>query len=182
MAVRRSAGGWRKTVGGDGVEELFRRIKDKGTARDQLIFLCVGTDRSSGDSLGPLTGTWLREAGFPHVIGTLDQPCDADNWSMRLEELAALLTEEARRVVVAVDACLGSAYTAGMFQLSDGPLEPGRSMKLGLTPVGTYSIAAIVNENRANPYTVLQTTPLYRVWTMARQIVTGAQTVFPPDE
>ncbi|WP_276322275.1 DUF1256 domain-containing protein [Cohnella luojiensis] len=47
-------------------------------SKDELTFLCIGTDRSTGDSLGPWVGTMLEEKGFTRVIGTLREPCDAD--------------------------------------------------------------------------------------------------------
>lgn len=142
------------------------------------MFLCIGTDRSSGDAFGPLTGTLLAEAGFPHVIGTLEQPCDAHSWEEQMAELQRSCLA-AERIVVALDACLGTPLTTGLFVVRAGPLKAGRSVKLELPPVGSYSIAAIVNENRANPYTVLQTTPLGRVLGMARQVTEAAWQVFP---
>lgn len=170
--------GWRKTAGAGGLKELFERIKQAGGTRDGLLFLCIGTDRSSGDAFGPLTGTLLREAGFDCVVGTLDRPCDADTWAERTAAMERLRAD-GNKLVVALDACLGTALTTGMFTVSEGPIEAGRSLKLGLQPVGAYSIAAIVNENRANPYTVLQTTPLNRVLQMARQVVRAAVEAFP---
>jgi hypothetical protein len=40
-----------------------------------VIFLCIGTDRSTGDSLGPLVGHKLRKCRLKKaaVIGTLDK-------------------------------------------------------------------------------------------------------------
>lgn len=163
-----------KTVKGERLHELFEEIRSDGiTDAAGLAFLCIGTDRSSGDALGPLTGTLLSEAGYPVVIGTLDRPCDADTWDSRLAELPPGL------VVVAVDACLGNAFSVGLFQIRKGALEAGRSMRRRLQPVGHYSVAAIMAENRANPMRVLETTPLGRVWAMSRQIVGAVQHVFP---
>lgn len=177
-----AGGGWRKTAGGTKLPELFRRIRESGVKREQLVFLCIGTDRSSGDAFGPLTGTLLREAGFRLVVGTLDKPCDGDTWGGCLKELEAMLFDaEVRRAVVAVDACLGSAASLGLFLMRDGPLVPGASLRRGLPPVGDYSIGGIVCENRAHPYTALQTAPLGRVLPMARQVVQASLEVFPAE-
>lgn len=177
MGAEATGAGWRNTVKGEAVRELFERMNKEGITRDQLLFLCIGTDRSSGDSFGPLTGTLLKEAGFDGVIGDLERPCDAETWGERMKELERLCAS-GKRMVVALDAGLGTEHNSGMFVIRRGPLEAGRSMKLGLPPVGMYSIAAIVNSNRANPYTVLQTTPLGRVLTMSRQVVAAALEVF----
>lgn len=183
MTLHRSSSGrrsYRKTVKASRLVELFRLIREEGAAQqaDRLLFVCIGTDRSSGDALGPLTGTLLQEAGFPHVIGTLERPCDADT----MPSVAELQQLADGRVIVAIDAGLGQAASVGRFQIANQPLLPGQAVRGRFGPIGDYSIAAIVEENRAHPVRVLETTPLGRVLHMARAIVQGAAEVFPPLE
>lgn len=134
-------------------------------AKSELTFLCIGTDRSTGDSLGPWVGTMLTDKGFDRVIGTLEKPCDAD----RLPEVITSLRPG--EIVVAIDACLGRPENVGRFVVSEGPLQPAKSVGRAFAPVGAYSIAAIVNANGPKPYWTLQTTSLHHVLRMARQIV-----------
>ena len=44
--------------------------------KTEILFLCIGTDRSTGDSLGPLIGYKLKEKGMRNarVLGTLEEP------------------------------------------------------------------------------------------------------------
>lgn len=77
----------------------------KHLSASEVVFLCIGTDRSTGDSLGPLVGTYLSDLGY-NVIGTIDEPCHAMNLSDRLEETNGL-------VVIAVDASLGRVSRIG---------------------------------------------------------------------
>ena len=68
-----------------------------------VIFLCIGTDRSTGDSLGPLVGHKLRKCRLKKaaVIGTLDKPVHA----MNLEVYAAYIrTHFPDHVIVAAGA------------------------------------------------------------------------------
>ncbi len=45
-----------------------------------IVFLCVGTDRSTGDSLGPLVGSKLAELNKDlYLYGTLEEPVHAMN-------------------------------------------------------------------------------------------------------
>lgn len=169
-------GYWKKTAGADKLPELLERMAADGVTAETLTFLCIGSDRSGGDALGPLTGTLLVERGYSRVVGTLHAPCDAETWTVRLEELERV---GAGGPVLAVDACLGHPHSVGLFQLAAGPLEAGRSMRRGFAPVGDYSVAAIVNAVRDNPVRVLETTPLSRVWTMSRQLVAAVERVFP---
>ncbi|WP_027085679.1 spore protease YyaC [Cohnella panacarvi] len=142
---------------------------------EQLTFVCIGTDRSTGDSLGPLVGTMLEESGFRRVIGTLREPCDAD----RLPQMADRFAREAEegRTLVAIDACLGRPEGVGAYLVSSGPLVPAQSVGRTFPPIGAYSIAAIVNENGPKPYWTLQTTSLYRVIGMAKDIADALTTL-----
>ena len=99
-------------------------------ALESIVFLCIGTDRSTGDALGPLTGSRLSEYGFPQVIGTRE-PCDAFNLEARLQSIPE------DQVVIAIDACLGQSSSVGYFFASEGPLTPAQSVGGKLPAVGT---------------------------------------------
>jgi putative sporulation protein YyaC len=167
---------FRSRIKGDKLAEFFQYLRKSGVEQDSLVFVCIGTDRSTGDSLGPLVGTLLTEAGFESVIGTLENPCDSSNIAERLLEIPQ------DKCVLAIDACLGHPSSVGQFQVSSGPLVPGQSVGKGLPPVGDYGLAAIVGIDGPKPYTVLQTTSLHRVMTMARLIASAAIAVFAPPQ
>lgn len=171
---RNSRLGGKKIVREHGLIPFFKLMAEDGVNTSGLWFVCIGTDRSSGDSLGPLTGTLLMEAGYANVIGTLAEPCDSDRLQRLLQRIPA------GAVVLGIDACVGRPEAVGYFRLAREPIEPGRSMGRPLPPVGDWSIAAIVCENKGNPAFVLQRTPLNRVLTMSRDIVKAVQNVFPP--
>lgn len=150
-------------MSGDDLSSFFYGIKQRHSG-EQIVFLCIGTDRSSGDALGPLVGSRLVELGFEHVIGTLPSPCDAGN----LEQL--LLNIPSESIIIAIDACLGAASSVGSFLVSGQPLQPAQSVGLTLPAVGNYSVAAVVNANSPKPYWTLQMTSLHLVMQMADQI------------
>lgn len=146
-----------------GLQAFVSRIISDHAGKE-IIYLCIGTDRSTGDSLGPLVGSLLEERGVAGVMGTLRIPCDANT----LPRLAPTLPDDA--IIVAIDACLGRAESVGLFLASRGPLVPARSVNGGFGAIGTYSIAGVVNENSLKPYWTLQSTSLYRVMRMAGEI------------
>lgn len=141
---------------------------DAGRGRP-LTVVCVGTDRSTGDSLGPLVGSMLLKSSFPgSVIGNLDNPVHAEN----LGEAAARL--EAREgLVLGVDACLGTRQEVGSVMVRPGPLRPGLGVKKKLTPIGDLYIAGVVNVGGFMEYMVLQNTRLSVVMKMAQAIASG---------
>ncbi|MDF2958431.1 MAG: sporulation protein [Paenibacillus sp.] len=165
---------FRKRIKGPELADFLQAVQRQlGVEADDLLFLCVGTDRSTGDALGPLVGMMLKEAGYPHVIGTLQYPLDAGNIKERLSEITP------GKKVIAIDACLGQPASLTGYQVSNQPLEPGKSLGKQLPAVGDFTIAAIVNVDGGNKYSILQSTPLYRVYLMAGEIVAAIKQVFP---
>lgn len=138
-----------------------------------MTVVCVGTDRSTGDSLGPLVGSILRWADFPGgVLGHLDSPIHAEN----LQSVIPLLNSVTGSIV-AVDACLGHRSEVGSVAVRAGPLRPGLGVRKKLPPVGDLHIAGIVNVGGFMEYMVLQNTRLGTVMAMARAIARGVTLV-----
>lgn len=82
-------------------------------------FLCIGTDRLTGDSFGPLVGSILAGLGLDvPVAGTLACPVHAEHIAARARELA----ERGCRPLVAVDACVGSE--PGVLEVARDALRP----------------------------------------------------------
>src|SRR5690625_3536000 len=72
---------------------------------DSFEIACIGTDRSTGDSLGPLTGSLLQHRSLKtlHVYGTLHNPLHALNIE---DYLAKIRTNHSKPFIIAVDASL----------------------------------------------------------------------------
>ena len=131
-----------------------------------VLFACIGTDRSTGDSLGPLVGTFLQDKGYT-VIGTLANPLHAINIPSYVEHMK---TEYPDHFVVAIDACLGKVFRIGEVIVEEGSILPGKAMNKDLPPVGDVAIKGIVNVGGFQEFTVLQNTRLNVVWEMAKEI------------
>lgn len=141
---------------------------------EQLIFCCIGTDRSTGDSLGPLTGSRLSESvTFPHsVIGTLEKPLHALNLAKQMEGIQNNFSEP---FIVAIDACLGKGDSIGQLLFQDGPLEPGSAVGKNLPSIGNVSIKGIVNVAGFMEQAVLQSTRLHLPFEMSKVIAQSLQ-------
>ncbi|WP_338044826.1 spore protease YyaC [Paenibacillus lignilyticus] len=154
----------RERAGIDGAEALLREAAMLQPDRSKVLFVCIGTDCSTGDSFGPWVGTMLKEAGWPHVIGTLEHPCDADHYERLVAEIPTFMT------VVAIDACLGKKNETPSYMIGRGPLFPAQAVGKRLPPIGDYSIAGIVAPHSVKPYWVLQHASLFEVMGMARML------------
>jgi len=134
------------------------------------VLLAIGTDRATGDSLGPLVGTRLMELapGLLPVFGTLEEPVHAVNLN---ETLAVIEKQFSRPLIIAVDACLGQVQSVGSIALGKGSLQPGTGVNKELPPVGEIFISGVVNIGGFLEYLVLQNTRLGLVMKMADCIV-----------
>ena len=154
------------------IASLLRSLRDQDRWGREVVVLCIGTDRSTGDSLGPLVGRQLASLSLPGVIviGPLDHPVHATNLRDTLEEMAK---SYAGLPVIAIDACLGPAENVGSITLGRGPLKPGAGVNKTLPAVGDLFITGTVNVGGALEYLVLQNTRLSLVMRMAETIATG---------
>lgn len=137
-----------------------------------VVIVCVGTDRSTGDSLGPLIGTELSKENWPNVTvyGTLDEPVHALNLDLFV---AKIKDNHPDSIILAIDACLGRVENIGYISLKEGPLQPGTGVNKALPSIGDYHIIGIVNVGGLMEYFVLQNTRLSLVMKMCHVIANG---------
>lgn len=153
-------------------EALFQAGAARLRAADGIVLLCIGTDRSIGDSLGPLVGTYISQEeteGFT-VLGTLDDPVHAGNL---VEAVDRIESTYHRPFVIAVDACLGRMESVGMLTVGGGSLRPGAGVNKALPAVGDIHLTGVVNVGGFMEYFVLQNTRLSLVMRMAKVAASG---------
>lgn len=150
---------------------IFDTICSSINYYQDLIILCIGTDRSTGDSLGPLVGhklkPYLSSYEKVHLLGTLDEPVHAKNLEYIINEIDSTYINP---FILAVDASLGSLNRIGYININKGPLKPGLGVNKDLPPIGDMSITGIVNVGGMMEYMVLQNTRLSLVMNMAEII------------
>jgi putative sporulation protein YyaC len=137
-----------------------------------IIFVCIGSDRSTGDSLGPLVGYKLKylSKNNIYVYGTLENPIHAKNIVNTLDEINS---DFKNPYIVAIDSCLGSLNNIGKVFIQKKPLLPGLALNKQLPGVGEMSITGIVNISGSFEFLVLQNTRLNTVMNLADSISKG---------
>jgi len=131
-----------------------------------IIVLCIGTDRSTGDSYGPLTGTLLSHSKLRKIdiIGTLNSPVHALNIDKTIQ---SIYQSDPTPFIIAIDASLGQSKSVGQIIYGVGQIEPGKAVKKKLPPIGDMFITSIVNIGGLMEYTILQSTRLSLVYKLA---------------
>ena len=143
----------------------------------EIVFVCIGSDRINGDSLGPFIGHQLERFHWDsvYVYGTLHAPIHALNLEDSVRELK---DRHPSAIFIAVDASLGAKKHIGFITVGNGSIYPGAGVDKELLPVGDIFITGILNESGCFEHLLLQTTRLSFVVEMAETITNGISQVF----
>ncbi len=154
------------------IHNALNSLIDIGISLNSIIILCIGSDRSTGDSLGPIIGDKLKYLlpNTPLIMGTLESPVHCKNLNSTTEYIHRLFP---KAFIIAIDACLGSMNSIGNIYVEDGPLYPGSALNKKLSPVGDINITAVVNSITSDSFSVLQSTRLFTVMSLAEVISEG---------
>lgn len=144
----------------------------------EIVFLCIGSDRATGDCLGPYVGQQLTAQHHPGicVYGTLTHPVHALNIQ---ETDRNIRRDHPDSLVIAIDASLGQKKHLGYVTIAYGSLYPGAAVHKDLPPVGHIHITGIVNISGVLEQLTLQTTRLSTVIALAEQITEGILQTIP---
>ena len=148
-------------------------IREHVISNKTIIFLCIGSDRATGDCLGPIIGYKLskyKKYNNYYVYGTLEEPVHAKNLKDTIEMIYQTHDDA---FIIAIDASLGKSNHIGYITIGEGPLKPGAGVDKDLPAVGDIFITGIVNFSGMLDNMLLQTTRLNVVMSMADQICLG---------
>lgn len=145
-----------------------------------IVFLCIGTDRSTGDSLGPIVGYKLAKEKFSNifVLGTLDNPVHALNLEGTVKRIKKMIPSP---MIIAIDACLGAIENVGYISVGEGAIKPGAAVRKASIEVGDIFITGIVNFGGSLDFITLQNTRLSVVMRMADIIFLGIKHILESD-
>lgn len=161
-------------------EQLNKMIMSLRLPNQPIIIMCIGSDRSTGDSLGPVIGYKLKRESVKNVavVGTLNSPVHAANLESTLKKIYAVYKDP---FIIAIDASLGKENHIGYITLANGPLKPGLGVKKKLPEVGDIHITGIVNTAGIMDNILLQTTHLATIMTLADIIADAFIMLFNSD-
>lgn len=149
-------------------------LKKKATVNQDIVLLCIGSDRATGDCLGPIIGYKLSKLSYPNlfVYGTLEKPVHAKNLT---ETIAEINENHSNPLLIAIDASLGTTKHVGFITLGEGSIQPGVGVDKELPAVGDIFITGIVNISGMLNHMLLQTTRLDVVMKLADYICVGVR-------
>lgn len=158
-------------------ESLRASLTAPKQAGRHILVVCIGTDRSTGDSFGPFTGSLLQSTSrYPYIYGTLMHPIHRQNF---IAETSFLFDRFADPYIIAIDASLGSAERIGNIRVRQGSIRPAAAFRGDLPPIGDLAVTGIVGASGAYDYHTLQSARLGLVAHMASQLASALSAVLP---
>lgn len=156
--------------------QLKKLLREHMSKNQELVLVCIGSDRATGDCLAPLVGTFLSKSNLKNVYiyGTLENTVHAKNLVSTLEDIQ---NKHNDAFVIAIDASLGREQSVGHVTIGVGSLYPGSGVNKDLPPVGDMYITGIVNISGEYNHMLLQTTPLNIVMQLSEFISDGLSVV-----
>lgn len=150
---------------------IAQAIAECNTENKLPIIVCVGSDLVLGDSLGPLTGTFLKQKDCnAYIYGTLNLTVSAREVNYAKNELKKM---HPNSFVIAIDAAVGKSEDIGIIRVINEGLRPGKGVDKDLGVLGDLSIIGVVSSRSKDNYNLFNLTRLNLVYKMASVISTS---------
>lgn len=144
---------------------------------DKIIFFCVGTDRITGDSFGPIVGYKLKYlfGGVQgiKIYGHLDKNINASNANDTIRYIKGTYKNP---FIIAIDSAISTRENIGKILVENNGMHLGKALNKNINCIGDLSVKGIVSQNVNVPqynFKLLQNTSLSLVMNMADIVSNG---------
>ena len=147
-------------------------------AYSTVLFLCVGTDRITGDTFGPIVGYKLKRL-FQNtknirIIGDLENTVCDNNIEAVIDDICRKYSNP---FIISIDSALScNEENIGRIIVKKGGISLGKSLGKEQYIIGDMAIKGVVAKNLKNPrqnLKLLQNIPLNHVMKMADVVANG---------
>lgn len=158
--------------------EFYRELNKKNILYSNLVFLCIGTDRITGDCFGPIVGNKLQRKikkinNRLNIYGTLEEPVVESNLKIKINEI---YIKNDNPFIIAIDAALSKEENIGKIIVANNFVQAGKGLEKNSIKVGNISIKAVVGKKEKNikkNMEILQNTSLNMVVNLAEIVSNG---------
>ena len=148
---------------------------------DKVVFFCVGTDRITGDSFGPIVGYKLKylfkDIEEVEVYGHLDENICANNANRIINYIRS---KYKKPFIIAIDSAISKKENIGKIVVENNGMYLGKALNKKINYIGDISIKGIVSQNVNVPqynFKLLQNTSLSLVMNLADVVSSGIYNV-----
>lgn len=154
---------------------IFNKLRNQ-KEYSEITFLCVGTDRITGDCFGPLVGSRLIEQlkdynySNINVYGSLKENLSYKNINKIIEKI------NKKTITIVIDAALSKEENIGKIFVSNSKTILGKGLEKNKIEIGDISIKSVVAKDhkiaKCN-FKALQNISLNGVMTLANIVSEG---------
>lgn len=163
--------------------DLYNCLYDVENDNKDIVILCIGTDKMTGDCFGPLVGEKIKEkigtdSRLACVYGDLENPIVFNRINPILNEIKEKYKNP---YIISIDAALSEERNVGKIIVKKKAIELGKSLKSEEIKVGDISIRGVVGKyykDYEKNILSLQSTSLYLVRELASIVGMGTIEVF----
>ena len=119
-------------------------LQQRGSFSD-IVFVCIGTKKLIGDSIGPVIGEELKELEneFVHVYGTIDKNVNFINGKEIIEEINRKYKEP---YLITIDAALSTTNRKGDIILGSGYMKIGKALNKSVCFFSNLNIKCVIGK------------------------------------
>lgn len=158
------------------VWELGNIINTKGK-NNNLIFLCIGTNKVVGDCLGPFVGSYLKQTlGKNHNVRILGDLKNDITYDKIQYVVRSIKNEYKNSLIIVVDSALSSNENIGKVFVQNRGLRYAESLKKQNSVIGNISIKAVVGKNSNNSiknFKILKGISIEKIELMSNFVASG---------
>lgn len=134
-----------------------------------LVFLCIGTTKIVGDSIGPKVGDKLKKLGVDaYVYGNTARQVTALN----VDDYAKMIRQRHKDdTVVVIDSALGKISDVGTIKVTRNGIKPGGAFDKDKQRIGDIGILAVVGDAEGDRMKELKTREETFISSLADKVV-----------
>ena len=163
------------------VKEFEQRISELYVENDysNLVFLCIGTNKIIGDSVGPIVGNYLKKLQneYLQIYGTLD---DTINFINAKDVIEGIYQNLENPYLITIDAALSNSNNKGDIVLSEGYIKIGKALQKSICFYSDINIKCIVGKSyleKEKNIKELEKVSLAEILGMAELVANGIKNV-----
>lgn len=135
----------------------------------EIVIMCIGSDKVSGDSLGPTVGTLLINNinVNAYVYGKLGKTINSKNIN---EYVYFIKSRHKEATIIAIDACMGKREEIGSIKMSYNGIAAGLAVGRKAERVGDIGIVGVVAEESMDNLNSLMEVPYDEVYSLSLKL------------
>ena len=160
--------------------KLGKSLEKLNNTFSHIIFLCIGTEKIIGDSVGPIIGSNIKnlENEYIKVYGICGKNLDFSNAKNIIEKV---YKKYSNPFIITIDAALSKEKRVGEIHIGKGFMKIGTALEKSITFYSNINIKCVVGKynslNQKENINILNNVVKERVYSLAEIVSQGIKII-----